>query len=121
MEIILGKERRRWSEADKRRIVLETFEPGVTCLSVARRHQISNGMLFTWRKRLREELGFPDPTSSVRFAPLAVIGEPERPAPTNHPTSAPTIEVDVGGRRVWVSGAASVELVGVVVNALARK
>ena len=65
MEIIFGKERRRWSDADKRRIVLETFPPGATCLQVARRHQLPNGMLFMWRKRLRAELGFPELLSRV--------------------------------------------------------
>ena len=113
----MGKERRRWSEDDKRRIVLETFEAGVTCHEIARRHQVSNGMLFTWRKRLREELGFPE--AAVRFAPLAVIGAPAPPAP-GEPT--PTIEVDVGGAaRVWISGAARADLVVVVLKALARK
>ena len=120
MEIILGKERRRWSLEDKRRIVLETFEPGATCHSVARRHQLSNGMLFTWRKSLREELGFPElSASSVRFAPLAVVGESERLAPA-HDTAA-TIEVDFGGARVRISGAACAGLVTAVLKALARK
>ena len=43
MEIMLGKERWRWSLADKRRIILETFEAGATCHLVARRHQLSSG------------------------------------------------------------------------------
>ena len=120
MDIIMGKERRRWSEDDKRRIVLETFEAGVTCHEVARRHQLSNGMLFTWRKRLRAELGFPEASPpAVRFAPLAMIGDPAPPAPG---APLPSIEVDVGGAaRVWITGAAPADLVAIVLKALVRK
>jgi len=119
MDIIMGKERRRWSEDDKRRIVLETFEAGVTCHEVARRHELSNGMLFTWRKRLRAELGFPEAAPpAVRFAPFAMIAD-AAPAARE---PAPTIEVDLGGgARVVITGAATADLVIVVLKALARK
>ena len=120
MDIIMGKERRRWSEDDKRRIVLETFEAGVTCHEIARRHQLSNGMLFTWRKRLRGELGFPEAAPpAVRFAPLAMIGASE---PVATPAPSPTIEVDIGGAaRVWITGDARADLVAVVLKALPRR
>ncbi|MEQ1707399.1 MAG: transposase [Terricaulis sp.] len=36
MDIILGKERRRWSEDQKREIVAETFVEGATVTDVAR-------------------------------------------------------------------------------------
>ena len=120
MEIILGKERRRWSDEDKRRIVAETFAPGTTSMEVARRHQISTGMLFTWRKRLRAELGFPvTPSAPVRFAPVAIIGAPAELS--GHEPRA-MIEVDVGGAaRVWITGDARADLVVVVLKALGRK
>ena len=119
MEIILGKERRRWSEDDKRRIVLETFAPGATCLQVARRRQLSNGMLFTWRKRLRAELGYPEPAPPAqRFLPVAVTGELAA-----HAVVAPAaIDIALGaGVQVRICGAPSAALVTAILKALARR
>ena len=120
MEIILGKERRRWSEDDKRRIVLETFAPGVTCHEIARRHQLSNGMLFTWRKRLRAALGFPElAPPAQRFLPVAVTGEPSAACASATPTA---IDIALGaGVQVKISGAPSAVLVTAILKALARR
>ena len=120
MEVILGTERRRWSEANKRGIVAETFAPGTTTTEVARRHRISTGMLFTWRKQLRAELGFPETaTSPARFMPLAMIGAPTGPS-AHEP--GPTIKIDFdGATRVLITGAAPADLVAIVLKALARK
>ena len=120
MEIILGKERRRWSEADKRRIVLETFAPGATCLQVARRHLLSNGMLFTWRKRLRAELGFPDLVPPAQsFLPVAVIDEPSAVCSSATPTA---IDIALGaGVQVRICGAPSAVLVTAILKTLVRR
>ena len=45
--------RRRWSNADKGRIVAESFAPGAVVSEVARRHEISPQHLFAWRKAAR--------------------------------------------------------------------
>ena len=46
LEIISGVERRRrWSAADKLRIVAEADEPGAKVAEVARRHEISRSIL----------------------------------------------------------------------------
>ena len=45
--------RRRWSNADKGRIVAESFAPGAVVSVVARRHEISPQHLFAWRKAAR--------------------------------------------------------------------
>jgi transposase len=42
------KRRRRWTAAEKVRIVEETFEPGMTVSLVARRHGVAPNQLFTW-------------------------------------------------------------------------
>ncbi len=55
MDIILGRARRLWSEDEKQAIVAETLIEEATVASVARRHQINANMLFTWRKRFRNE------------------------------------------------------------------
>src|SRR3954451_3064551 len=46
--------RRRWSEADKGRIVAESFVPGADVSEPARRHEISPQHLFGWRKAVRD-------------------------------------------------------------------
>lgn len=44
--------RRRWSEPDKLRILMETLEPGRTVLSIARKHGVSAVSIYTWRREL---------------------------------------------------------------------
>ena len=48
--------RRRWSEADKLAIVRESLEPGAIVAVVARRHDISTVLLYTWRRILLGEV-----------------------------------------------------------------
>jgi transposase len=42
--------RRRWTAAQKMRIVEETLEPGASVSEVARRHEVAPNQLFTWRR-----------------------------------------------------------------------
>ena len=42
--------RRRWPVAEKRRIVLESFEAGASVSVVARRHGVNANQVFAWRK-----------------------------------------------------------------------
>ena len=41
--------RRRWSEAEKRRIVAESYQPGVSVSVVARRNDVNANLVFNWR------------------------------------------------------------------------
>ena len=50
-EILTGPERRRrWSADERARIVAETTRPGTRVADVARRHGVSRGLLYTWRR-----------------------------------------------------------------------
>ena len=54
MEIITGVERRRrWRLEEKLRIVAEVEEPGASFVAVARRHEVSRGLLWNWRRQVR--------------------------------------------------------------------
>src|SRR3712207_7574861 len=54
MEIITGVERRRrWRDEEKLRILAELDEPGVKFSDVARRHDVSRGLLWQWRDARR--------------------------------------------------------------------
>src|SRR5262249_18507017 len=55
VEIITSvQRRRRWTAAEKVRMVEETFEPGMTVSLVARRHGVAPNQLFTWRRLVVE-------------------------------------------------------------------
>ena len=76
MEIITGVERRRrWSLEEKLRIVAETEQqPGSGIAEVARRYEISLGLLWNWRSQVRRGVLRPDPPPM--FLPVHTIGEP---------------------------------------------
>src|SRR3954452_7435763 len=110
---VLGavERRRRWSFEDKARLVAESFEPGVSVCSVARRHGIAQGLLFTWRRQAREGRLGGDEQAPV-FVPVAVTPEPSPAVPAlrlddpggaaqprrpRHKTGL--IEIDLGGGR----------------------
>ena len=52
-----GALRRRWSDAEKRRIVAESYQPGVSVSVVARRNDVNANLVFNWRRRFREQAG----------------------------------------------------------------
>ncbi len=52
VEIVTRSGRRRWSLEQKQDIVAESLGPGLTPTEVARKHGISSGQLYTWRREL---------------------------------------------------------------------
>ena len=79
MEIITGVERRRrWRVADKLRILAEAEQPGMSFSEVARRHEISRGLLQTWRRQLRQ--GLLDEVSPPRLLPVQITESGDLPA-----------------------------------------
>jgi transposase len=74
MEIITGVERRRrWRVEDKLRIVAETEQAGACCAEIARRYQISRGLLRNWRSKVRH--GALARLSAPSFLSVQVITE----------------------------------------------
>ena len=83
--------RRRWSEADKGRIVTESFAPGAVVSEVARRHEISPQHLFAWRKAARAgELALPAAETAAMFVPVMLAAR--KPA-----AAAPSITIEMAG------------------------
>jgi len=75
MEIITGAERRRrWRLEDKLRIVAELEQSSASFVDVARRHDLSRGLLWNWRRRVREGTLRAEPTPM--FLPVRVASEP---------------------------------------------
>ncbi len=84
MEIITGVERRRqWRDEEKLRILAELDQPGVKFSEVARRHDISRGLLWQWRDAQRRE---------PVFVPLRVMPELPPPEPQPEATRVPSPE-----------------------------
>jgi transposase len=83
MEIITGIERRRrWRREEKLRIVA-----GASFAEVARRHEVSRGLLWNWRRQVRQGALVPEPMPM--FTPVQITAEAtplERPS-TPRPVS----------------------------------
>ena len=71
------RRRRRWSEAQKRQIVAETCEPGVSVPMVAQRYNLNANQIFRWRRLFREaeRVGV-----AGRFVPVLVEAAPGQEA-----------------------------------------
>ncbi len=69
----VGRRRRRWSDAQKRQIVAETHEPGVSVPMVAQRYNLNANQIFRWRRLFREA---ERAGGAGRFVPVVVEGVP---------------------------------------------
>jgi transposase len=117
VEIFHERARRRWSEADKRRLVEETLSPGETVHGVARRHGVNTSQLFTWRKQLRIGLGPVTAPSVAGFAAVAIA--PTTVSPVDDTVPSGLIEIELaGGDRVRISGAPDPAVVAAALRAL---
>ena len=82
----VGRRRRRWSEAQKRQIVAETHEPGVSVPMVAQRYNLNANQIFRWRRLFREA---ERAAGTGRFVPVVVeaVSSQEPDATTMGPSS----------------------------------
>ena len=104
MEIITGVERRRrWSAAEKLRIVAETEQPGAGIAEIARRHEVSRGLLWNWRSQVRRGVLRPEPPAV--FVPVRLLGEPSgaEAAKCGKPSRAADPDRIVGDGRIEIT------------------
>jgi transposase len=107
------RRRRRWSRADKERIVAAAMEPGAVASAVAREAGIQASQLFRWRQQLRGGV-------AARFASLTLEVPPDAAADTMLPISPGVIEVEFAtGARLRIRGAVDPPIVSAVMQALA--
>jgi len=94
MEIITGIERRRrWRLEEKLRIVAETEKPGASFVAVARRHEVSRGLLWNWRRQVRR--GDWAAESMPVFVPVRVMPDPPQALPSSGPAAVPVEDTRV--------------------------
>jgi transposase len=116
VEVITSVERRRrWSRAEKERIVAPALEPGAVASEVARAAGIHTSQLFRWRRQLCERASAP-PT----FNPVTIVPEAATSAPRSA-ESAGMIEVEfASGGRLRMTGPVDAVTVRAVLAALSK-
>ena len=106
IEIITRNARRRWSLEQKRAIVAESLGPELTPTEVARRHEISSGQLYTWRRELLAMQPAMMTRSAPRFAEVETVTLPAQPVgddpPPTETRSLPSVPSRSGERIVVV-------------------
>ncbi len=107
LEVVNTGRRRRWTLAEKLRIVEESFQGHRQVSATARRHDISPSLLFSWRKALRGDSRGCD--EAVGFAPALIVAEQAQPQCDGAP----------GGRMEIVTATGQRIIVGADVDALA--
>jgi transposase len=117
MTVLTGPERRRrWQPDDKMRILAEAFSPGGCVREVARQHDVSTGLIYTWRRKLLREL--PQPVAAALPGPgFAEAVLTEAPGQMQGPCAAIVIDLP-GSGRVSIAGSTSPALASAVLRAL---
>jgi transposase len=111
-EVLMQPERRRrWSTEQKLAIVAEMLQPGASATQIARRHGVSTGLLYTWRRLVRGgALSLaPAVLPATEFVPVELAPSAEAAMPTSadaaadprsaHGEGLMVIEL-AGGRRI---------------------
>ena len=117
VEVITSVERRRrWSRAEKERIVAAAMEPGAVASEVARAAGIHTSQLFRWRQQLCERAQIP-----AAFNPVAVTPEPGAGIAAPTPERAGVIEIEFAtGGRMRITGPVDASTVAALMKALAK-
>ena len=104
LEVVDTGRRRRWSEAEKLRIVEESFSRPRHASTTARRYGMSGALLFSWRKAYREGRLGGEPVDG--FVPAVIVPESVAAAASTFANaSADRCSSDVGGGRMEVVSA----------------
>ena len=138
IELITGEARRRpWTAEEKAMILAESFQPGAKVADVARRHGMNRSLLWNWRHQARKRSADVERT----FVPIRVMDAVDRMTPSEA-VEAPatggcglvpavedggtravtgTIEIEMRGARVRVSGVVDAAALQQVLSHLGRK
>jgi len=127
VEVITTGARRRWTVAEKRRIVAESYSEPVS--ATARRNGLSASQLFGWRRQARQgRLGGEAVPALVPVEITAAPGPTTTCAPQPAPfspaaqrTRAGIIEIELGGCRVRVDRDVDGEALQRVLGLLRRR
>jgi transposase len=112
VEVITSVERRRrWSAAEKERLVAASLQPGAIVSALAREAGLHPSQLYGWRRQLCARRDAP-----ADFVAVQVAAEPKTPA-----SACGMIEIELaGGTRVRITGAADPAAVSALMTTLAK-
>lgn len=119
LEVVETGRRRRWSEGEKLKIVLESLQAPRQVAATARRYGISRSLLLRWRQSFR-----PEPNDAAEqptgFVPARVAPEAGARTGPAGPAGSGAIEIEfAAGARMRVTGAVDAATLTAVVVALA--
>jgi transposase len=116
LEVVDTGRRRRCSEDEKLKIVLESLQAPRQFAATARRHGISRSLLLRWRRLFQPE---PKDATAQQMARTSE-GHPEFGAAPGRVWSASTIEIEfAAGARMRITGAVDAATLKAVVAVLA--
>lgn len=108
--------RRRWTDDEKLRIVLESLQAPRAISSTARRHGISRSLLLIWRRSFEAGRSEPKPA----FVPAMVVDEPAPPVAATPANGRMVIEIGAQ-RRIIVDADVDAEALARVLAVLERR
>jgi transposase len=117
LEVVETGRRRRWSEDEKLKIVLESLQAPRQISATARRYGISRSLLLQWRRSFRVDAG-----QQIGFVPAMVVPGSKAvvPASAGLPAGDGTIEIEFAtGARMRITGAVDRATLTAAVAALA--
>ena len=116
LEVVDTGRRRRWSEDEKLKIVLESLQAPRQVAATARRYGVSRSLLLRWRRSFRPEPK--EAADQTGFVPAMVVAE-AMPGPVR-PTGGGAIEIEfAAGTRMRITGAVDAATLKAAVAALA--
>ena len=117
VEITSVVRRRRWSDEEKGRIVVEAIAPGAVIADVARRHDLAPQQLSNWIRSAKDgQLALPTDETPA-FVPVVPV-EWAQPSKAAHRSAA--IEIVIGTIKVRVPGGAEARDVEAALRAVRR-
>jgi transposase len=117
VEVITSvQRRRRWSRADKERIVASAIAPGAVASEVARAEGIHTSQLFRWRQEFCGRV-----RAASAFSAVAIVPSPGAVSPPTLSTTPGSIEIEFAtGTRMRITGPADASAVKAMITALAK-
>ncbi|RXH04521.1 IS66-like element accessory protein TnpA [Bradyrhizobium guangzhouense] len=118
LEVVDTGRRRRWSEDEKLKIVLESLQAPRQVAATARRYGVSRSLLLRWRRSFR-----PEPKVAADqpgFVPAMLVAESgSTSCPVAPSSSGGAIEIEFAGARMRITGTVDAATLKAAVAALA--
>ena len=111
--VLTGVRRRRdWTDRDRLEILREAFSPGACVADVARRHDVSRGLIYLWRRAALQQV-------QEAFVPAVIEDEPGTTANASAQEPEAAIVLDFAdGRRLRIFASASPALAVAALKAM---